>query len=176
MKLPFAYYGNPILRKKCLRVESITEEIKIFINQMVESLVEKNGWGLSAPQVSSDLRIFITAVPEELPDGKWKPAKLRVFINPEILSVNEKTWITQEGCLSIPKLYAEVERPISVVVKATDLEGNVFEEEFTGWEGRCVLHENDHLNGVLFVDRIKGKEREELEPLLKKIKKRFHKG
>lgn len=173
MKPSFAYYGNPILRKKCLPIETITEEIRAFVNQMVETLVEKNGWGLSAPQVSSSLRIFITAVPEELPDGNWKPAQLRVFINPEIISVNDKTWTAQEGCLSIPKLYAEVERPLSVRVKATDLEGNVFEEEFKGWEGRCVLHENDHLNGVLFIDRIRGKARQSLEPRLKEIRKKF---
>jgi len=175
MKLPLAYYGDPILRKKCEDVEVINDEIRQLVKDMIETLIEHNGIGLSAPQVHKSLRIFITAVPKEQDDGSWLPGTLRVFINPEILWVSDIIENRAEGCLSIPKLYSEVDRPSKVKVRATDLEGNVFEEEFTDLEGRCVLHENDHINGVLFIDRIHGKQRKKLEPMLRQVKKKFHK-
>ena len=171
MKLPLAYYGDPVLRKKTIPVLEINEEIRQLISDMVETMKANNGVGLAAPQVHRSLSIFITHTPIEQPDGKWIPGKLRIFINPKILSITEETEVHSEGCLSIPKIYGEVERPFKVIVRATDLNGDVFEEEFSGLEACCVLHENDHINGVLFVDRIYGKARKELEPKLKAIKK-----
>lgn len=171
MKLPLAYYGDAVLRKKTIPVMEINEEIRQLISDMVETMQAYNGVGLAAPQVHRSLALFITCVPIEQPDEKWIPGKLRVFINPKILSVTEKTEVRSEGCLSIPKIYGEVERPFKVTVRATDLNGDIFEEEFSGLEARCVLHENDHINGVLFVDRIYGKTRKELEPKLRVIKK-----
>lgn len=174
MKLPIAYYGNPILRKKCKEIEAVNDEIRQLVQDMIETLIEHNGIGLAAPQVNHSLRLFITAVPIEQPDGKWLPGKLRVFINPKILWVSESLEFHSEGCLSIPKLYAEVERPVKVKIQATDLDGNLFEEEFAGLEGRCILHENDHINGVLYIDRIHKKERKKLEPALQEIKKKLN--
>lgn len=174
MKLPLAYYGDPILRQQCQEVEVINDEIRQLVKDMIETMIEHNGIGLSANQVKRLIRIFITAVPIDLPDGSWLPGKLRVFINPKILFVSDQFEYRSEGCLSIPKLYGEVERPATVRVQATDLEGAVFEEEFSGLEGRCILHENDHINGVLFIDRIKGKERQKMEPMLREIKKKFY--
>src|ERR1700733_734328 len=157
MKLPLAYYGDPILRKKTVPVLELNEEIRQLVADMVETMRASNGVGLAAPQIHRSLSIFITCVPQEQPDGKWIPGKLRVFINPKILSVTKETEVHSEGCLSIPKIYGEVERPFKVTVRATDLNGYTFEEEFSGLEACCVLHENDHINGVLFVDRIYGK-------------------
>lgn len=173
MKLPLAYYGDPILRQKCQDVKVINDEIRQLVNDMIETMIEHNGIGLSANQVKQLLRIFITAVPIDQPDGGWLPGKLRVFINPKILSVSELFQYRSEGCLSIPKLYGEVERPTTVLIQATNIEGEIFEEEFTGLEGRCVLHENDHINGVLFIDRMKGKARQKMEPMLREIKKKY---
>ncbi|MGA8164856.1 MAG: peptide deformylase [Waddliaceae bacterium] len=173
MKLPLAYYGNPILRKKCTRVETIDDDIPRLVKDMVDTLIEHNGLGLAAPQVNRSLRLFITAVPKEKKDGEWLPGKLRVFINPTIVSTSTDLNTRSEGCLSIPTLYEEVTRPVKVIVRATDLEGNTFEEEFSDLEARCILHENDHINGVLFIDRVRGQARKDLEPKLKEIKKKY---
>ena len=173
MKLPLSYYGDSILRAHCKEIAVINDEIRQLVNDMTESLVAYNGIGLSAPQIGRSLRIFIMAVPLEQPDGSWVPGKLRVFINPKILWVSDLWEYRSEGCLSLPKLYLDVERPSLVRVQAMDLEGKVFEEEFSGLEGRCVLHENDHINGVLFIDRIKGKDRKKIETMLREIKKKI---
>ncbi len=173
MKLELAYYGNPFLRKKCKPVEEINDEVRELVENMVETLIENNGIGLAAPQVKRDLRLFITAVPHELPDGNWEQGELLVFINPEIISYSEETDDRQEGCLSIPKLYGTVNRPVSIVIRATDINGKEFEREFEGLQARCCLHENDHINGVLYIDRMKGKERKTLDPKLREIKKKY---
>lgn len=174
MKLPFAYYGQPVLRKKGTPVTEINEEIRNLVQDMVQTLIEHgNGIGLAAPQVFQSLALFITHVPFEEEDGKWNEGVLRVFINPKIISVSEDLYAREEGCLSIPGVYGEVVRPGSVRISATDLDGNTFEGEFSGLEGRCILHENDHINGVLFIDRIRGKARKDLEPKLQAVKKKY---
>lgn len=173
MKVELAYYGNPILRKKCEPVSEITDEIRTLVRDMVDTLKAENGLGLAAPQVKHALRLFITAVPVEEVDGEFQPGPLRVFINPNILEVSEEQAIETEGCLSIPKVRGHVERPIRIRIRATNLDGEEFEEEFTDLQARCILHENDHINGVLYVDRIRGKERKELDPFLQKIKKQY---
>lgn len=173
MKLKLAYYGNPILRQKSEPVKEINDEVKTLIRDMIELLHSLNGLGLSAVQVSHLLRVFIMSIPEMQPDKTWKRRPLYIFINPEILSISEEVWVHNEGCLSIPKLYADVTRPCRVRVKALNEEGVEFIQDFEGMEARCVLHENDHLNGVLFIDRIRGKPRQELEPYLREVKKRF---
>ncbi len=176
MKLPLAYYGDPILRKKCAPVVEITAEIRQLVLDMVDTMEANNGIGLAAPQVSRPLRLFITRFDIENKDEEESvPGELRVFINPEILEISEELSYLSEGCLSIPKLYGEVERPYRVRVRATDLEGKVFEEEFTGLHAHCILHENDHINGVLFIDRIHGREKIEIEPKLREIKNKFYK-
>ena len=90
--------------------------------------------------------------------------------------MSQNNCLYQEGCLSIPTIYEDVERPIEVTIEAQDLDGNRFVEKFTGYEARVVLHENDHVNGVLFIDRIRGKKRQELDQALREVKKKyFHK-
>lgn len=175
MKLELAYYGDPILRKKASLVDEINDEIKNFINDMVETFHSMpNAVGLAAPQVHRSLSIFLTEAPEMGENKTWLPGKLRIFINPKILSVSENDCIYQEGCLSIPNIYEDVERPIEVTLEAQDLNGNKFVETFRGYTARTILHENDHVNGVLFIDRIRGKKRRELEPLLREIKKKYY--
>lgn len=173
MKLPIAYYGNPILRKKCQPVQEITPEIKEFIADMIETMHAQNGIGLAAPQVHRSISIFITEAPVLNEKQEWQNGVLRVFINPKILEVSREEWTCSEGCLSIPKLYCDISRPLRVRVQATNLEGELFEGEYFGLEAHAVLHENDHINGVLFIDRIHGKKRKEMEPILKLIKKQY---
>ena len=175
MKLPLAYYGNPILRKKCQDVEEITEEIRQLVSDMAETVAEQNGIGLAAPQVKSNLRIFITKVPlpsKDDPD-QLEEGKIKVYINAKLTDPSPESWERDEGCLSIPKIYVPVVRPYRIKVEAMDLEGKVFTEELEGLEARVVMHENDHVNGVLMIDRIENKLRKEIEKDLRKIKKRL---
>lgn len=173
MKLPLTYFGNPILRKKAARVVEINDDIRQLIQDMIETMNVENGIGLAAPQVNQSLAIFITHVPIEGPDDTYQPGELRVFINPKIISVSEETWECSEGCLSIPKLYGKVVRPLKVTFEATGLDGKIFQGELTGLDARAFFHENDHLNGVLYIDRMDKKARQEIEPQLRDIKKRY---
>lgn len=173
MKLPLAYYGEPILRKKCQRVEHIDDEIKQFIKDLEETMLFHDGAGLAAPQIHRSLAIFLTNIPKQIGPDEWAPAPIRLFINPKILKYSDEEWLRGEGCLSIPNVFAPVYRPMHITVEATDLEGNRFVEDFSGLQARAIMHENDHINGVLFIDRIRGKERQEIEAELRAVKKKY---
>jgi peptide deformylase len=175
MKLPLAYYGDPILRKKGSPVTKFDNELAMFVTNMVDTMNAHNGQGLAAQQVYQPLNIFITHVAIEGPNDTWLPGDLRVFINPKIIKYSEEVWIWPEGCLSIPKLYEDVMRPFNITVTAQDLNGKEFTEEFRGHQARAIMHENDHINGVLFIDRIHGKRRKEIEAILRNIKKTYQK-
>lgn len=171
MKLQLAYYGDPILRKKGKRVDEINDELIKLVQDMVETMNEENGIGLAAPQIHHSLALFITCVPLDGPDETTLPGTLRVFINPKILWISDKMWEHSEGCLSIPKLYGKLERPYKVKVEYTNLEGERLTEEFSGLEASAVFHENDHINGILFIDRMKPKDKQKIEPLLREVEK-----
>lgn len=176
MKLNLCYFGNPILRKKCCPIENIDDEIRQLVSDMEETMFQHDGIGLAAPQIGRSIALFIVNVPDEPQtedDEEIKPGTTEVFINPKILKHSEDLWVRGEGCLSIPKVYGEVTRPNSIVVEATGLDGKRFTKSYTGLVARAIMHENDHINGVLFIDRIRGKERLELEPALKLIKKKY---
>lgn len=176
MILPLAYYGNPVLRKKTARVEQIDDELREFVKNMEETMTAHNGYGLAAPQVHRSIALFIINISKQIRPNQWVPGITYVFINPKILNVSEEGCSRGEGCLSIPGVYGEVIRPSIVKVQATDMDGKTFEKEFKGIEARAILHENDHINGVLFIDRIHGKERQELEPELRAVKKKYAKS
>jgi peptide deformylase len=174
MHLPLTYYGNPILRKKAEHVTEITPEIKALIKDMIETMTTSNGIGIAAPQVGKSLAIFITSFPNEDEKGNYTQDPPRVFINAKISNPSSKTWSHSEGCLSIPKVYGDVARPESIQVTAIDETGKEFTEIFTGWPARVILHENDHINGVLFIDRLDAATRKKIEPKLREIKKRYN--
>jgi peptide deformylase len=173
MKLKLAYYGDPILRKKALSISVINDEIRDLVRDMIETMEVENGIGIAAPQVHRSLALFITHVPLELPDNSYSPGEIRVFINPKVLKISQEASECSEGCLSIPNLHGNVIRPLKVTFEALNLEGQSFSEELIGLEARAFLHENDHINGVLYVDRMKGKARQEIEPKLREIKKNY---
>lgn len=175
MPLPLAYYGDPILRKKTSQILEINDPIRQLIKEMIETMDESDGVGLAAPQVYQSLSLFVTRIPFQDENNKSVRGVARVFINPKILSYSEELWPLDEGCLSIPGFYRNVLRPAKIVIEATDLERSRFEEEFSHYPAHVFMHENDHLNGVLYVDRLPPKERKELEPLLKEIKKKYAK-
>jgi peptide deformylase len=138
--------GDEALRKKCKVVTEITPRTLKLINDMADTMYEADGVGLAAPQVGILQRIFLIDIYDDY--------GLRVFINPEILEVSG-TQMGEEGCLSVPGEFADVERPNYVKVKALNEKGKEFILEATDFLARAVLHENDHLNGTLFVDYLK---------------------
>lgn len=174
MKLPLVYYGNPLLRKKAQPVTEITEEIKKLIQDMLETMQAQDGLGIAAPQVGRSLAIFITSPPVEDGKGGFTQAPPRVFINPRLSNPSDQGWVHSEACMSIPKLYGDVIRPVQITVTALDVNGKEFTEVFTGWPARVIMHENDHLNGVLFIDRIPQDQRRDMEVDLRKIKKQHN--
>ena len=132
-------------------VEKVTAEIRKLADDMFETMYDAPGIGLAAIQVAQPLRLITMDLAKKDEDGESKP-RPRVFINPEILSSSEELSVYEEGCLSIPEYYEEVERPAQVRVRFTDLDGKVHEEDADGLFATCIQHEIDHLNGVLFVD------------------------
>jgi len=173
MKLPLAYYGNPILRKKGSAVVVIDEKIHELVKDMVETMEANDGCGLAAPQVHLSLNLFITCIPQYVDKKTVLPGERRVFINPKIISYSEEVWPCKEACLSIPGLREMVVRPLKVTVQATDLEGKGFEESFSGFDAHVIMHENDHINGVLFIDRLSAQRKKELAHSLREIKKKY---
>ncbi len=135
--------GDDILRKKCRPVETIDEKIITLLDDMAETMYEANGVGLAAPQVGVLKRVVVI----DAGDG------LIELINPEIIAVSGSQ-TADEGCLSVPGKYGKVERPQKVTVRATDRDGNVFELEGEDLLARAFCHEIDHLDGVVFVDKV----------------------
>jgi peptide deformylase len=132
-------------------IEKVTAEIRTLADDMLETMYEAPGIGLAAIQVAQPLRLITMDLAKKDENGETTP-KPRVFINPEIIAKSEEMSIYEEGCLSIPEYYEEVERPARVRVRFTDLDGKVHEEDAEGLYATCIQHEIDHLNGVLFVD------------------------
>ena len=174
MVLPIVFYGNKLLRARCAEVVEITPWIRQLVADMIETMDAKNGIGIAAPQVGHSLRIFVLRNYIEVED-KTELSPPQVYINPKILHKSEETCIETEGCLSIPGIREEVERPVSITIEAMDLEGNHFTEELSGYNARVRMHENDHINGVLFIDRIHPIRRKKIAHFLKQIEERHGK-
>lgn len=175
MKLPLAYYGDSVLRQKAKLVTEFTPELRRLVEDMLEAMADNDGMGLAAPQVHRSIALFVTKVPVQNAEGNWDEGPLIVFINPKIEWYSEEVWEAPEGCLSIPGIRGDVVRPFQVRVSYYDLDGNQHTEEFSSWQARAVMHENDHVNGVLYIDRMSTKKRKEMEAHLQQIKKKFSK-
>jgi peptide deformylase len=134
--------GDPILRQSTVPVQEITDELRSLVADMFETMHHARGIGLAAPQVGRTERLAVIEI-----DGESL-----VVINPEIVETSSGKTKAEEGCLSIPDIYADVERPKDVVVRAMDLDGNSYEVQATELLARCLQHEIDHLDGKLFLD------------------------
>ena len=137
-------FGDDILRKKCRKIDKIDDRLLTLIEDMKETMYEADGVGLAAPQVGILKRLFVIDIGE----GPL------VFINPEIIETSG-TQTDEEGCLSLPGETEEVVRPNYVKARALNEKGEEFEIEAEELLARAILHENDHLNGTLFIDRVK---------------------
>jgi peptide deformylase len=178
MPLVVVKYGTPVLRQKGARIENITPAIKKLAADMLETMYTYKGVGLAAQQVSVARQLTVIDVrgvtdrPSSL-ELKGQPADVTAFmplvlINPEVKPVGEPA-TGPEGCLSFPEIYADITRPEAVDVKALDLEGKPVEFRCGGLLARVVQHELDHLHGILFIDRMDKKTKEELRPELEDL-------
>ncbi len=175
--LPLAYYGDPILRKVADPVGEITDEIRALAEEMIETMDACDGLGLAAPQVHHSIRMFVTRPPPAEDEAeKHALGEVKVFINPKITASSSETWRAEEGCLSIPAIHGDVKRAHEITVEYTDLEGKTKTETFSGWPAKIFQHENDHIDGILFIDYLDVQERQKLEPLLKNLEKHIHDG
>lgn len=136
--------GEEVLREKCTPVEEVTDELRNTFNEMFETMISADGVGLAGPQVGIAKRFFVIIADDEV---------RRVFINPQIIKTSEETGPYEEGCLSIPGVYEKIFRPLKVTVSAINEKGKPFTLEADGLLARVIQHENDHLDGVLYIDR-----------------------
>ncbi|MEA4862897.1 MAG: peptide deformylase [Victivallaceae bacterium] len=154
--------GSPVLRKPADPVSATDESLRDLAKLMVETMIRFNGIGLAAPQIGRSLRMVVLNVPHGEPGGAplspgeeaMLPAMPMAILNPEIIESSAETARREEGCLSVPGIWAEVERPRKIRFRATLLSGNTIEYECDGMLARCLQHEIDHLNGVVFIDRL----------------------
>lgn len=159
---PILKYGESLLHGQAQRVDAITPAIDRTIDDMIETMYAAPGIGLAAPQVGIPLRIFVV----DLSIGR-DPTGLMVMINPEVVEI-DGVQLEEEGCLSIPGFNATVVRPSRLVVKGLDRNGTEQQREGTGLLARAFQHEMDHLDGTLFVDRLRGLKR---DLIVRKIRK-----
>ncbi len=152
---PLIILPDPLLRQVSAPIERVDAELEQLIDDMLETMYEAPGIGLAAIQVGVPRRLLVIDLAKE---GE-EPAPL-VYINPEILKSSDERSVYEEGCLSIPDYYAEVERPASITVKALGRDGKETVTEADGLLATCLQHEIDHLNGVLFIDHISRLKRE----------------
>jgi len=154
MTLPIYVYGSPVLRKVARPVEQNEEGLDEFIDNLWDTMYQSDGIGLASPQVGKSVRIFvIDGTPLEEDDPSLKDFKV-TFINPEILDRHGDDKTYEEGCLSIPNLREEIVRPEKVRIRYYDRDFNQHEEEYSGIAARIIQHEYDHLQGVLFTDKV----------------------
>jgi len=163
MKYPVTVYGDPLLRKKAKPVDKDYEGLKEIIENMWETMYYSDGVGLAAPQVGLSIRIFIVDASSGADEEPELEGFKKVFINPEIIETSGEEWIMNEGCLSLPEIREDVERPDVVRIKYFDENFEEHEEEYKGFAGRIIQHEYDHLDGILFIDY--------LSPLKKRLLK-----
>ena len=171
-------YGDPVLRKKGKDIVKITDEIRAFAQDMIETMHEAHGVGLAAQQVGEAIQLTVIDVSdtENRPSRMWidgeevdpKEHMPLILINPQ-LELSKETEIGPEGCLSFPEVTADISRAEHVKVTALDLEGKSVSFEAEGLLARAVQHETDHLNGILFIDRMSSAAKVTLASKLKKL-------
>jgi len=171
MIYPIAAYGSPILKKVAEEIDEDYQGLKQLIDDMFETMYESAGVGLAAPQISLPIRLFVVdASPfkDEEPDlDGFK----KVFINPEIVEESGDEWKFNEGCLSIPGIREDITRQPDIIVNYLDADFNEIEEKFSGLAARVIQHEFDHLEGILFTDRLGALKRQLLKGKLSDISK-----
>jgi peptide deformylase len=185
MILPILQYGDPILRAKGKLIDEIDDRIRALAANMIETMHAAHGVGLAAQQIGEALQLTVLDISavEDRPstlklDGKDadpKNAMPLVLINPEI-ELHGETEIGLEGCLSFPEITSDIERAHSVIVRAQSLEGGTIQFEAGEFLARAIQHEHDHLNGILFIDRMNSAAKAALSSRLRRLQKETRRG
>ena len=182
--LPVCYFGHPTLREKVTDIPQVTDEIRNFAERMLVTMDKEDGIGLAAPQVGRSINMVAFAIPQpepgdenELPsygspgEALLLPRMPLVLINLKLSAFSPDQAPYNEGCLSIPDLRAPVVRSLMVNLEAETLDGEKLNIPCGGLLARCLMHEVDHLNGILFTDLISDEDKEKLQPELNKMKR-----
>jgi peptide deformylase len=167
MRRPILIHPDPRLKKVCSPVKGVDDAVRALMAEMLETMYEAPGIGLAAPQIGVLKRVVVMDCAKREDD---EPEPL-CLANPEITWSSDETGEHEEGCLSIPEIYANVTRPIAVRVKFLNRDGDQEEREFTGLGAVCVQHEIDHLNGKLFIDYLGVMRRQMITGKMKKLKR-----
>ena len=165
-------HPDPRLKKAAAPVASVTDELRRLADDMLETMYDAPGIGLAAPQVAVMSRLIVMDCAKE-DDATPEPM---VLINPEVVWTSDERSVYDEGCLSIPEQYAEVERPAEVEVSWMNLDGKTQRERFDGLWATCVQHEIDHLDGKLFIDYLRPLKRQMITRTMQKLKREMARG
>lgn len=165
--LTIVHYPEPVLLEvgKPVSAKDTANGLSKFVDDMFETMYAAGGIGLAAPQIGISKRFFVMDVP-----GEGETRQKAAFINPEIIHI-EGEQVGEEGCLSFPGLFQVVQREMRVVVRAEDVKGEKFEMDLTDLAARCVLHETDHCDGIVFIDRVSALKRELAKSKIKRLQK-----
>jgi peptide deformylase len=169
--LPIIETPDPILRQISTPVEEVTDDLRKLIDDMFQTMYAAPGIGLAAIQVGVPKRLLVIDLQEPEEEGGEPVREPLVFINPEILEASETLQVYSEGCLSVPDMYAEVERPDRIRARWLDRDGKPHEEEIDGLLAICLQHEMDHLEGILFIDHLSRLKRDMIIKKLAKARK-----
>lgn len=171
MILPIYAYGQAVLRKVAQPIEPDYKELPSLIEDMYETMYSAHGVGLAAPQIGRDIRLFVVdSIQLEKPEKNFKGFK-KAFINAQMLDESGDLWMYEEGCLSIPDIHADIERKPVIHLRYMDEHWVEHTETFEGINARVIQHEYDHIEGILFIDRMKPLKRRMINRKLEKIKK-----
>lgn len=169
MILSIKKYPHPILRKKCLPISEVTEQIKKLSQDMIETMIANQGIGLAACQIGELKRIIVVYPIEEKTNKEKSKITPKIFINPKIVKKSREVTIDEEGCLSFPGLFLKIERAKEVTISALNENGKEISLEAKDLLARIFQHEIDHLDGVLFIDRLSFWQRWKIKNKLKKF-------
>tara|TARA_B100000900_G_scaffold264318_1_gene225472 strand:- start:2085 stop:2642 length:558 start_codon:yes stop_codon:yes gene_type:complete len=155
MILPIVAYGSNVLRSQCKEIDSSYSNLDQLIENMFETMYAASGVGLAAPQINKSIRLFIVDTsPFKDDDSPDHVVCKKIFINPKITSITGESWSFSEGCLSIPEVREDVKRLSEITIEYFDKDFNKHTEIYDGLNARVILHEYDHIEGILFVDKI----------------------
>jgi peptide deformylase len=169
MKYPITVYGDTILRKRAENIEKGAEGLNEIIENMWETMYYADGVGLAAPQTGLPIRLFVIDGSEGAENEPDLSQFKKVFINPELIELSGDNWVMNEGCLSLPEIREDVSRPGTVRIKYVDENFVEHDEVYSGFIGRVIQHEYDHLEGKLFIDYLSPLKRRLLKSKLKDI-------
>lgn len=152
MIYPITVYGDPLLRKIATPIDNDYKDLKELVDNMFETMYHSDGVGLAAPQIGKSLRIFVVDASSAAEEEPELEGFKKAFINPEILERTGDEWVMNEGCLSLPEIREDISRPEHIKIKYLDENMEEQVEDYGGFAARVILHEYDHLDGILLVD------------------------